>query len=150
MKFKYILALVSFVTVVTATASITHAQTPPVIKSEAFLVSQMPGFSNIDALKLTSDQKNRLQKVQDNFRSRLGEILTSEQRDKWQKAIAEGKSPQEVMKIVNPSSGQKRKLRKVMQSQQEQVNNILTPEQREQMRNMGGNGQNRNMPRGMN
>jgi periplasmic protein CpxP/Spy len=117
------------------------------------LLGQMPSgplqkLSEIPGINLTEEQKNKLKEIQQETRSQVDEILTSEQVDDFKQAMQEGKNPPDAMKSLNLSSEQKQKMRELMVSQRGKLDDILTDEQREKLREFKEKMPKGNMPFG--
>lgn len=85
-------------------------------------------------LNLTESQKAQLQNIKQETRSQMAEILSQEQQETLQNAIASGQSRREAMMSLNLSRNQMFKVRSFMQSEREKIKNVLTEEQRERLR----------------
>ena len=94
---------------------------------------QMQGFPGVRGVNLTEEQKTKVQAIQENYRSKIDNILTSEQKDAMSAATQQGQNPRQAMRNLNLSSDQKKQVREVMQSQREEISNILTDEQKQQL-----------------
>ncbi|NJM22169.1 MAG: P pilus assembly/Cpx signaling pathway, periplasmic inhibitor/zinc-resistance associated protein [Richelia sp. RM2_1_2] len=135
MKFKLLSVLIVTTAAITTTASVLNAQFPP-------SQGQFPGkqgFPNKEQgffkeLNLTQDQKDKLKEIQEENKSALDEILTSEQRETLKEAVTAGKKPPEAMQSLDLSDEQKQQIQEVMESQKQKIAEILTPEQQEKLR----------------
>ena len=84
-------------------------------------------------MNFTDEQKEQLRELNKEARSRMGEILTSEQIDDLQAAMEEGTSPREVIKSLGLSRRELRKLQAIKKWQREELTSILTDEQEEKL-----------------
>ncbi|WGV25241.1 Spy/CpxP family protein refolding chaperone [Halotia branconii] len=138
MKFRFFSVLIFTTAAITTIASALHAQFPPnqgqFPEKEGFPSREQGQQSFFKDLNLTQEQKDKLKEVQEENKSAIDEILTSEQRDTLRQAFAAGKKPPEAMQSLNLSDDQKQKIQEIMELQKQKISEILTPEQQEKLR----------------
>ena len=131
MKAQFISALMTTF-ILGTTANISQAQIPS--RPPAPVRPQMEsGVPNVPGMNFTDEQKEQLRELNKEVRSRMSEILTSEQIDDLQAAMEEGSNPREVIKSLNLSRREIRKLQVIKKWQREELANILTDEQNEKL-----------------
>jgi Spy/CpxP family protein refolding chaperone len=94
-------------------------------------------------MEFSDEQKEKLKELNQEVRSRMSEILTSEQQDDLRASVKAGNNPQEAIKTLDLSDEQKGKLKKVQKWQRKRLSNILNNEQKRkimQMRQRQGRG----------
>ncbi len=139
MKAQLISALISTV-ILGATGSITNAQIPSAPRAN---IQMENGVPSIPGMEFSDEQKVKLKKLTQEVRSRMSEILTSEQQDDLRASIKAGNNPLEAIKTLDLSDEQKAKLKKVQKWQRKGLSNILNNEQKRkimQMRQRQGRG----------
>lgn len=114
------------------TASLTQAQIPSRPPAPARIQAEY-GVPNLPGMNFTEEQKEQLKELKEEARSRMGEILTSEQIDDLEAAMEAGTNPREVIKSLNLSRRELRKLKGIKKWQREELANILTDEQNEKL-----------------
>lgn len=147
MKAKLISVLIS-TAILGATASISNAQPPSISPANIQIENGVP---SIPGIEVSEEQKEKLKELKEEARSRISEILTSEEQDSLQAAMETGTNPREVIKSLNLSREEKKKLRSIQKWQREELSNILTDEQKEklmEMRQRQRRGANSNFIRG--
>jgi len=90
-------------------------------------------FSQLD---LTDAQKSQLERIRDETREQIRNILTPEQRTAVESAISNGQRPREAMRAANLSQEQREQVRSIHRATREKMKNVLTPEQRQQLEQM--------------
>ena len=131
MKAQFISALMTTF-ILGTTANISQAQIPS--RPPAPVRPQMEsGVPNVPGMNFTDEQKEQLRELNKEARSRMSEILTSEQIDDLQAAMEEGTSPREVIKSLGLSRRELRKLQAIKKWQREELTSILTDEQEEKL-----------------
>lgn len=86
-------------------------------------------------LNLTEQQKSQLQKLREDTQSRIiREVLTADQRSRYEAALQQGEKPRKIMKSLNLTSQQRTQMRTIHQESRQRMEQILTPEQLNQMR----------------
>jgi len=133
MKAQFISALVTTL-ILGTTGSISQAQIP---SRPPAPVQMQNGVPNVPGMNFTDEQKEELRDLQKEARSRMSEILTSDQIDDLQAAMEEGSNPREVVKSLNLSRREIRKLQAIKKWQREELGNILTDEQNEKLEQIG-------------
>lgn len=142
MKFKILPLSILSIVAIASTALSSQAQSP---KSQNNLSVQentptrkvaqrFSGSERFSDLDLTEEQKTKLQEVQENYRSQIDDILTSEQKDELKAEMESGKKPREVISNLELSSEQKEKMQELRKSQREEISSILTPEQKQKLK----------------
>lgn len=91
-------------------------------------------------LKLTDEQKTKLKTIQENYRSKMDNILTDEQKKELKAARDRGQG-RKAMQSLNLTDAQKQQMKTLRQSQRQEIESILTPEQKQQLQGMGHKGQ---------
>ncbi|MEM6399565.1 MAG: hypothetical protein AAF757_04935 [Cyanobacteria bacterium P01_D01_bin.116] len=139
MKAKLISAVIT--TAIFGTiASIANAQTPSIPPAN---IQMEDGVPSIPGIEFSEEQKEKLKEINQEARSRINEILTSEQQDSLQAAVDGGSDPKEAIKSLNLSTEQRKEFESIQKLKREQLNNILTNEQKTkimQMRQRKGQG----------
>ncbi|GEM_PF-5289837 len=126
MKATFVSALI-LTTILGGTLSPANAQLP---SQRAANVQIVDGIPQIPGITFSEKQKEKLQKVNQEALIRIGEILTSQQREDLQASIELGNNPQEAIKTLNLSKEQKKEFKEVKEWQREQLKDILTREQK--------------------
>ena len=129
MKAQFISALMTTL-ILGTTGSISQAQIP---SRPPAPVQMQNGVPSVPGMNFTDEQKEELRELQKEARSRMSEILTSDQIDDLQAAMEEGSNPREVIKSLNLSRREIRKLQVIKKWQREELANILTDEQNEKL-----------------
>ena len=99
-------------------------------------------------LKLTGEQKTKIKAIQENYRSKIENILTNEQKNQLKTAREQGKDPRMVMQSLNLTDNQKQQLRTLRQSQRQEIDSVLTDEQKQQLQEMRHKRQRMQRPEG--
>lgn len=110
--------------------------------------SGIPDTSTPSALKLTGEQKTKIQEIQENYRSKIENILTNEQKNQLKTAREQGKDPRTLMQSLNLTDDQKQQLKTLRQSQRQELENVLTDEQKQQLQGMRDKWQRKQKPEG--
>ena len=131
MKAQFISALMTTL-ILGTTGSISQAQIPSRPPAPARVQTEY-GVPNLPGMNLTDEQKEELRELQKEARSRMSEILTSDQIDDLQAAMEEGSNPREVVKSLNLSRRDIRKLQAIKKWQRDELTSILTDEQNEKL-----------------
>ena len=131
MKAQFISALMTTL-ILGTTGSISQAQIPSRPPAPARVQTEY-GVPNLPGMNFTDEQKEELRELQKEARSRMSEILTSDQIDDLQAAMEEGSNPREVIKSLGLSRRELRKLQGIKKWQREELNSILTDEQNEKL-----------------
>lgn len=124
MKFKQL-------SLVAATALLFQTATLTPVRAETIQTSEL--FPSLSGIELSPVQHNRLNQIRTQTRTQIENIFTSEQRDRFQDAIQQGKGFQNAIASLQLSPNQQDRLRTILQSAQRQVASIITPEQRLQI-----------------
>ncbi len=88
----------------------------------------------LNNLNLSADQKAQIKRIREDSRSKIQQILTTDQKNQWMTARQQGKKMKEIMQSLNLSDTQKSQIREIQKAARTQMNGILTPEQRQQIR----------------
>ncbi|HEY9605801.1 MAG TPA: hypothetical protein V6C85_29615 [Allocoleopsis sp.] len=124
-----------------------QTQQPPVSSAQA----QQSGMSDtppLSALNLTEEQKTKIKAIQENYRSKIANIYTNEQKNQLKTAREQGKDPRTVMQSLNLTDNQKQQLKTLRQSQRQEIDNVLTNEQKQQLQQMRQKRQRMHKPEG--
>ncbi len=108
--------------------------TPP----DSGSTDSMRGASLPSNLKLTDEQKTKLKGIQENYRSKMENILTDQQKNQLKAAQGQGKG-RKGMQSLNLTDAQKQQMKDLRQSQRQEVDNVLTAEQKQQLKTMRQN-----------
>ncbi len=81
-------------------------------------------------LKLSDPQKQKLIEIRSNTRTQIQNVLTSEQRQKIQKDLLAGMTPQKVCASIQFTQKQQNQLRSIMVNSQKRMEAVLTPAQK--------------------
>lgn len=100
--------------------------------------SSMQGAPLPSNLKLTDEQKTKLKGIQENYRSKMENILTDQQKNDLKAAKGQGKG-RKGMQSLNLTDAQKQQMKELRQSQRQEVDNVLTAEQKQQLKTMRQN-----------
>lgn len=92
-------------------------------------------------LNLTDAQKTQMKQIREQTKSKIADLLTSDQQAKFN-AAADGshESPMKTLKSLNLSADQKQKVQEIMRDQRQQIQAILTPEQQAKWKQHRGHG----------
>lgn len=131
MKAQFVSALMTTL-ILGTTANISQAQIPSRPTAPARIQAES-GVPNVPGMNFTDEQKEELRELQKEARSRMGEILTSDQIDDLQAAMEAGSNPREVVKSLGLSRRELRKLQAIKKWQRDELSNILTDEQEEKL-----------------
>lgn len=124
-----------------------QTQQPPLSPAQA-QQSGMPDTSTPSALKLTSEQKTKIKEIQENYRSKIENILTNDQKNQLKAAREQGQEPRTLMQSLNLTDNQKQQLKTLRQSQRQELENVLTDEQKQQLQGMRDKWQRMQKPEG--
>lgn len=124
MKFKLL-------SMVAGTALFFQALTIVPVGAETSQTNEL--FPALSGIELSQQQQTQLTQIRTQTRAQIENVLTSEQRDRFQAAIQQGKGFQNAIASMQLSSNQQNQLRTILQSAQRQVTSIITPEQRLQI-----------------
>ncbi len=83
-------------------------------------------------LKFTDEQKTKMKEIQENYRSKMENILTDEQKKELKAAREQGKG-KTAMQSLNLTDTQKQQVKNLRQSQRQEIDNVLTNEQKQQL-----------------
>lgn len=129
MKLKLISMLAGAVVFVVPFTSHISADAQPTPQTQLF-----PGLAGVE---LTPEQKNTLEQVRQDTKSKIEGILTAEQLSKFKATLEQGASLPTAFQSMALSSEQQTQLMTVMQSAKTKIDATLTPEQQQQiMENM--------------
>ena len=139
MKFKKLLPVaILTISAIAMTAGISQAE---LSNGEGFsgrsANAQTKKFRKFEALKLTEEQKSQIQEIRKNYRSKIGDILTSEQKAALESAKRQGQNRRRAMQNLNLSSEQKQKLQELKKSKRQEIAGILTAEQKQKLQEIG-------------
>jgi|GEM_PF-6565293 len=134
MSAKFVSTFMTVISVLASTASITQANTPPILDSiplqEGILLppSQikygiMKNLPSNPGIELPEEQKNKLQEIHANACSQIEKILITEQQDYLKEAIQSSQHPIAAVPGLNLSFEQQAKRQKA--SDCEQIYSIL-------------------------
>ncbi len=84
-------------------------------------------------MQLSDEQKTKFQEIRNRSRSQIEAILTPQQKQQFQVAIAQGKNLQQATKTLNLSTEQQQKIREIMRSQRQELFQLLTAQQKQQL-----------------
>lgn len=107
-----------------------NTSTPPDSGSKGSMRGALP-----QELNLTDEQKTKLKGIQENYRSKIENILTDEQKNELKAAQGQG-TGRKAMPSLNLTDAQKQQLKDVRQSQRQEIDNVLTAEQKQQLQKM--------------
>ena len=140
MKFNKLLpAVIATITAIAMTTGISYAESPegqgfsPRGDNAQSRKPQARKLRKLKVLNLTEAQRSQIQKIKQNYRNKIGGILTSEQKSILESAKQSGQNARRVMKSLNLTSEQKQKLREFKKSQRQEVAAILTTEQKQKL-----------------
>ncbi len=117
-----------------------NISTPPDSGSKGFMRGALP-----QQLNLTEEQKTQLKGIQENYRSKIENILTDEQKKELKAAQGQG-TGRKGMPPLNLTDAQKQQLKDLRQSQRQEIENVLTAEQKQQLQKMRQSWQNKSKP----
>ena len=107
---------------------------PFVVNAQTTVPQFLSQFRPMQQLNLTADQRAKLKETRQATRAQLENLLTAEQKQQFQTAIADGKAPMEAIESLNLSETQRSQARAILQTAHQQTEAVLTPEQKQQMR----------------
>jgi len=84
-------------------------------------------------LNLSDDQKSQIKQIRENARTQMENLLTAEQKQQLQTAIAQGKPLPEALESLHLTEAQQTQEREIMKSSHEQMQGILTAEQQQKL-----------------
>jgi Spy/CpxP family protein refolding chaperone len=96
-------------------------------------------------LKLTDEQNNKIKTIQENYRSKMENILTTEQKNELKTAREQGKD-RRGMQSLNLTDAQKQQMKDLRQSQRQEIDSVLTAEQKQQLQKMRQSRQRQSKP----
>ncbi len=132
MKAKLISALIS-TAILGTTANIAQAEFPSAPPAN---IQMEDGVPSIPGIEFSDEQKEELKELKEEARSRISEILTSEQQNDLRAAIEAGENPKDVMKSFNLSKEDKKELQSIQKWQRKQLFGILNNEQKRKLMQM--------------
>jgi Spy/CpxP family protein refolding chaperone len=124
-----------------------QTQQPPVSSAQAQQTG-IPDPLTPSDLKLTGEQKTKIKAIQENYRSKIENILTNEQKNQLKTAREQGKDPRTLMQSLNLTDNQKQQLKTLRQSQRQELDSVLTDEQKQQLQEMRHKRQRMHKPEG--
>ena len=104
--------------------------TSPDSGSKGFMRGALP-----QQLNLTDEQKTKLKGIQENYRSKIENLLTNEQKNELKAAQEQG-TGRKGMQSLNLTDAQKQQLKDLRQSQRQEIDNVLTAEQKQELQKM--------------
>lgn len=104
-------------------------------------------------LNLSDAQKQQLRQIEQDTRTQMQAVLTSEQQEKLKTLIQQNRQGnrqkhQDVWSQLNLSDAQKTKIQEIRQAQKTQMDAVFTPEQKQQMQQMRQQWQQRHQQQG--
>ncbi len=84
-------------------------------------------------IKLSPQQKSEIDKIRNNVRSQIEQVLTAQQRKDVQAGLKAGQPPREVFSALKFTQQQQQQLREIMIASQRQMEGVLTTEQKQQI-----------------
>ena len=138
MKFKKLLpAVIVAISTIVMTPGISQAELP---NGKGFSRrssnAQSRRIRKFDALNLTEEQKSQIREIRKNYRKKIGDILTSEQRAALESAKQQGTRRRQGMKNLNLTSEQKQELQELKKSRRQEIRGILTEKQMEKLQEL--------------
>jgi Spy/CpxP family protein refolding chaperone len=107
--------------------SSTSSKTTPVSNQNASSASLM------EQLKLTDKQKNEIRTIRANRTKQINQILTPDQKTKFEQARKSGKTLSEALKELNLKPDQKSKILAIAKDSADQIKSKLNPDQLKQL-----------------
>ncbi|MBW4657232.1 MAG: periplasmic heavy metal sensor [Drouetiella hepatica Uher 2000/2452] len=86
---------------------------------------QMPRRS-IDQSNLSEEQQEKLREIQESVQEEISDLLTDDQNEQLERAIASGKNPQEALRSLDLDEDQQTEVRELLQNAQEEMHAVLT------------------------
>ncbi len=90
-------------------------------------------FPILSGVEMTTQQKIQLAELSSQTLNQAEKIVTSQQRDQFRKALADGKGFGEALAAMDITSDQQTQLKTLFSSTQTQLISLLTPAQRQQI-----------------
>ncbi|HBB31878.1 MAG TPA: hypothetical protein DDZ80_26365 [Cyanobacteria bacterium UBA8803] len=108
---------------------------PMIVKAQPANLPVLPGLQEvISNLNLTEEQQAQFAQIRSETQAKLENVLTAQQKNTLQAAIAQGKPLRQAMASLNLTPEQKTEIRSILQSARQQGRDIVTEEQRQQLR----------------
>ncbi|MEA5593174.1 hypothetical protein [Rivularia sp. UHCC 0363] len=105
--------------------------TTTVVQAQTTSLTQM--FPALSGVSLTPEQQTQLQQLSQLTLPEVENVLTDEQKSKFQAELQEGKGVRIALLSVNLSSQQQQQIRGILQTQKVQISKTLTPQQKRQV-----------------
>jgi Spy/CpxP family protein refolding chaperone len=126
MKFKFNILLISAVTGVMVCLSFSaQAQFQGDIPQGRMPQEGMPQRS-MEQSNLSDDQKEKLHEIQESVHEEMADLLTDDQNQQLQSAIAAGRNPREALQSLDLDEDQETNIRELLQEAQEKMQAVLT------------------------
>ncbi|HEY9639855.1 MAG TPA: Spy/CpxP family protein refolding chaperone, partial [Coleofasciculaceae cyanobacterium] len=90
----------------------------------------------MEQLNLSPDQKSQLSQIRQSTRTQLENLLTAEQQQQLQAALAQGEPLPAAIASLNLTAAQRTQAEEILKASHDQVQTILTPEQQQQLREL--------------
>lgn len=84
-------------------------------------------------IKLSANQKSKIDQIRTNVRSQIEKVLTTSQRNEVQVGLKAGRPPREVFSALKFTPQQQQQLRQIMASSQQQIEGVLTVQQKQEI-----------------
>lgn len=144
---------------IAGTLALTFIATPFAVQAQQNSSSPQPGQEwqkegPFKKLNLTPEQKARMKEIRSNTRAQIEAVLTPEQKNKLQAAMAERKAQRQqgqeqrregrgkkgdIFASLGLTAEQKAKMKEIRESSKQQMEAVLTPEQKAQIKQMREN-----------
>lgn len=116
---------------IAALAATAIIMTPVTVKAQSVPFGDL--FPILSGIEMTTQQKIQLAELGSQTLNDAEKIVTSQQRDQFRKALADGKGLGEALAAMNITADQQTQLKTLFRSAQTQLISLLTPAQRQQI-----------------
>jgi periplasmic protein CpxP/Spy len=127
MKFKNISLLAALALSLTA---VPHAAIAKPTQSVAQNQQTPRDVAAPPQIKLSAQQKTRIDQIRTNVRSQIEKVLTDSQRKQVQAGLKAGQPPRQVFSGLKFTPQQQQDLRQIMVNSQQQIEGVLTAQQK--------------------
>ena len=136
MKIKFLLP--GLLALVVAGAPVLTANSVSAKQEPAGTMQKKPTMA--ERLKLTSEQKAKIQKIRQETQKQVEGVLNKEQKDQYAKNRGAGMKPGKALQSLKLSKDQNTKLKGILDSAKKQIQSVLTTEQQETLKKSRGQG----------
>jgi len=116
---------------IAAIAATAIAMTPVAAKAQTASVTDV--FPILSGVELTTQQKIQLIELASNLQSQIGQIVTSDQQNRFRTALGQGQGFAEAIAAMNITPDQQTRLQAVLTTLRPQIVSIFTQTQRQEI-----------------